>query len=86
MSQMSPDLTIARWRKYGNDRLYVALADGTKVGYWDLVTDEAHPESADLGALLDGAYDTWLHSRDHVVPTSPQSNEAPDAEPRGLAG
>jgi hypothetical protein len=71
MSQLSPDLSIARWRKYGNDRLYVALADGTKVGYWDLVADEAHPETSDLGALLDGAYDAWLHSRDVVVPTAP---------------
>jgi hypothetical protein len=66
MSQMSPDLAIARWRKYGNDRLYVALADGTKVGYWDLVTDEAHPESVALGALLEGAHEAWLHSRDQT--------------------
>ena len=70
MSQMSPDLAIARWRKYGNDRLYVALADGTKVGYWDLVTDEAHPESAALGALLEGAHEAWLHSRDQAPPAS----------------
>ncbi len=70
MSQTSSDLTIARWRKYGNDRLYVAHADGTKVGYWDLVTDEAHPESAALRDLLEGAHQAWLHSRDQVARTS----------------
>jgi hypothetical protein len=70
MSPMSSDLTIARWRKYGQDRLYVALVDGTKVGYWDLVTDEAHPETAALRALLEGAHETWLVSRDQA-PAAP---------------
>ena len=48
MAQVSPDVTIARWRKYGKDRLYVTLADGRKIGYWDLVTDEPHPEKPEL--------------------------------------
>jgi hypothetical protein len=55
MSKRSPDLTIARWRKFGQDRLYVALADGTKVGYWDLVTDEPHPEKPELIGVLQSA-------------------------------
>jgi hypothetical protein len=59
MAQMSPDVTIARWRKYGKDRLYVAHADGTKIGYWDLVTDEPHPEKPELARLLESAYDVW---------------------------
>ena len=33
MAQVSPDVTIARWRKYGTDRLYLTLADGNKIGY-----------------------------------------------------
>jgi len=69
MTQMSPDLTIARWRRYGNDRLYVALADGSKVGYWDLVTDEPHPETAAFAEVLTQAHEAWLHSRDPVAPT-----------------
>jgi hypothetical protein len=60
MSQLSPEVTIARWRKYGRDRLYVALVDGTKVGYWDLVTDEPHPERPELVALLESAYARWM--------------------------
>ncbi|HEX3296685.1 MAG TPA: hypothetical protein VHR85_07685 [Nocardioides sp.] len=63
MAQVSPDVTIARWRKYGMDRLYVALADGTKVGYWDLVTDEPHPEKPELQRMLASAYDVWATSR-----------------------
>jgi len=45
------------------DRLYVALADGTKVGYWDLVTDEPHPEKPELQRMLASAYDVWATSR-----------------------
>jgi hypothetical protein len=36
---------VNRWRRYGKDRLYVTRGDETKVGWWDLLTDEAHPES-----------------------------------------
>jgi hypothetical protein len=60
MSQLSPDVTIARWRKYGRDRLYVVLSDGTKVGYWDLVTDEPHPGKPELAGLLESAYAGWV--------------------------
>jgi hypothetical protein len=63
MSQTSPDVTIARWRKYGKDRLYVACADGTKVGYWDLVADTPHPERPELAALLESAYAGWWEFR-----------------------
>jgi hypothetical protein len=60
MPQLSPDVTIARWRKFGRDRLYVTLTDGTKVGYWDLVADEAHPERPEQTGLLESAYAGWL--------------------------
>ena len=63
MAQVSPDVTIARWRKYGTDRLYVTLADGTKIGYWDLVTDEPHPEKPELARMLESAYDVWIAGR-----------------------
>jgi hypothetical protein len=67
MAQVSPDVTIARWRKYGKDRLYVALADGTKVGYWDLVTDEPHPEKPELHRVLASAYGVWATGRNPVA-------------------
>ena len=63
MAQASLDVTIARWRKFGRDRLYVARADGARLGYWDLVTDEPHPERPELIEPLESAYAGWTASR-----------------------
>jgi hypothetical protein len=63
MAQTSPDVTIGRWRKFGRDRLYFARADGTKLGYWDLVTDEPHPDRPELTGLLETAYLLWTTER-----------------------
>ncbi len=52
------EFVLLRWRRRGMDRLYVARSDGSKVGYWDLLTDVAHPESADLADLLAAAVTT----------------------------
>jgi hypothetical protein len=53
------EITVTRWRRYGKDRLYVARADAAKLGWWDLLTDEAHPEyPADL-ETLSHAVDRW---------------------------
>lgn len=35
-------LTVKRWRRYGNDRIYVSLADGSPVGWYDVVTGTSH--------------------------------------------
>lgn len=43
-------LTVRRWTRYGKDRLYVATADGVKVGWLDLVTGDTtveRPEFSD---------------------------------------
>jgi hypothetical protein len=34
------ELTVRRWTRYGKDRLYVNDADGSRVGWLDLETDE----------------------------------------------
>jgi len=68
MAKVSPDVTIARWRKYGRDRLYVARADGTRVGYWDLVTDEPHPERPEHSLLLESVYLFWTNDRSARTP------------------
>lgn len=52
------EFVLLRWRRRGRDRLYVARADGTKIGYWDLLNDEPHPESPDLTGLLTAAVTT----------------------------
>src|ERR1700750_481737 len=55
MSHASANVTLARWRKFGQDRLYVSYADGTKLGYWDLVAGEAHPEDPELEQIVASA-------------------------------
>jgi hypothetical protein len=52
------EFVLLRWRRHGKDRLYVARSDGTKIGYWDLLTDEAHPETPELAGLLAAAVST----------------------------
>jgi hypothetical protein len=50
-------LVVNRWKRYGKDRLYVSRSDATKVGWWDLLTDDAHPETAvDLPALTSAVH------------------------------
>ena len=75
MMQTSPGVTIARWRKYGRDRLYVALADGTRLGYWDLVADEPHPERPELALVLESAYLLWATDR-AAASTEPRASIA----------
>jgi hypothetical protein len=60
MSEAAPDLTVRRWKRFGKDRLYVTGVDGRPVGWWDLLTTEGHPESADLTSALDRAASAWL--------------------------
>jgi hypothetical protein len=81
MAQTSPGVTITRWRKYGRDRLYVARADGTRLGYWDLVTDEPHPDRPELMVVLESIYLLWAAefgaadpwTADRLATTSEQS-------------
>ena len=39
--------------------MYVTRSDGSKIGYWDLLTDEAHPGPGKLAGLLAAAVGTW---------------------------
>jgi hypothetical protein len=62
MLSTSPAMSIARWRAFGRDRLYVARAEGTKIGYWDLVADEPHPATPELQDDLEAAYTAWMRA------------------------
>ena len=56
VSEAVSDATPAvnRWKRYGKDRLYVTAGEDHKVGWWDLLTDEPHPETpADLTVLTE---------------------------------
>lgn len=50
---MDGALTVTRWRRYGKDRLYVSTADGSRVGWHDLLSGETHVEAtAERDAVL----------------------------------
>lgn len=51
---------VARWNRYGKDFLYVTHPDGTALGYWDLATQESHPESPEFDDLLRLAVKDWV--------------------------
>lgn len=50
---------VTRWRRYGKDRLYVARADGTKLGWWDLQSDDPHPERPEDAEQLGMVVRRW---------------------------
>lgn len=51
--------TVTRWRRYGKDRLYVTDAAGVKIGWFDLLTDQAHPDGPERLKELTAAVQTW---------------------------
>jgi len=77
---------VDRWKRYGKDRLYVTLAspdggDGVKVGWWDLLADEAHPESPEHAALLDEAVARWRSGDLSLEVPAPAAVPARETEP-----
>lgn len=50
---------VVRWRKYGNDRLYVTAADKTKIGWHDLVTGDDHVDAAAYADAYRTAVAAW---------------------------
>jgi hypothetical protein len=77
-------LVVNRWKRYGKDRLYVTTADESKVGFWDLVTGEGHPESPEHQPALLTAVERWRSSQDTegVDVPSPVTAAAPAAPER----
>jgi hypothetical protein len=67
-------LVVKRWRRYGKDRLYVSLPNEVKVGWWDLATDEPHPETPDDLPVLTTAAESWKTTQ------TPRPVVAPQAE------
>lgn len=53
---------VNRWHRYGKDRLYVTKPDGRKIGWWDLIADQGHPESPHLDTALLEAVTSWRAS------------------------
>jgi hypothetical protein len=70
------EFVLLRWRRHGKDWLYVARADGSKVGYWDLLADQAHPESPDQAELLHAAVTSFAWSARDVCVSDGDAVEA----------
>lgn len=47
-----PAVTVTRWRRFGQDRWYVNLADGTTLGHLDARTGEVHVERPEDASLV----------------------------------
>ena len=58
---------VQRWRRYGKDRLYVHGADGTAVGWRDLLTGDDHVDAPERIGDLRAAIDQWLATGDTVA-------------------
>lgn len=68
---MDPDrLTAARWRRFGQDRLYVSF-DGAHVGWWDLLTGEPHPHTPHFLPALYTARADWQPATPAPAPAPP---------------
>ncbi len=75
------NLVVDRWKRYGKDRLYVSTPDGVKVGFWDVLTGEAHPESPEnLSALLQ-AVENWKGGQDAPVGPVPSAGSQKPRNP-----
>lgn len=51
--------TVARWRRFGHDRLYVKDDSGADLGYWDLLAETAHPCEERWRAAVVAAAASW---------------------------
>lgn len=68
------ELKVTRWKRYGHDRLYANLPDGTAVGWADVKTGDITVLAAEYHA------DVIAVLTDHL--RIPRTSTTPEAEPR----
>lgn len=68
----TPHFTVTRWHRYGHDRLYIDR-DGTRLGYWDLNSNTAHPDNAADLAVIEQVAADWLATA--PSPPSPDTGQ-----------
>lgn len=80
---------MTRWRRYGKDRLSVNDDQGADVGWWDLITDEAHPAAPELHPALAEAVTRWRSEQSseptHHLPQVGAPSVVRDGSGRSLA-
>ena len=79
------ELLVARWSRYGKDRLYVSAPDGSRIGWRDLVSGENHIERATHAEEFRRVVGEWLGckktgGREANIPSTQAAQAAP--EPR----
>jgi hypothetical protein len=82
-------LVVSRWNRYGQDRLYAVTSGGTRIGWWDLRTDEAHPESPEHApglavAVADWKARTWSTASQRTVELDPEQEAVESPAPSAL--
>ena len=87
--------SVTRWRRFGNDRLYVRSRYGADLGWWDLATDEGHPDHPQFADELEKVVRDWKEREDvpprtvlrevPAIQSSPQS-ASETTGPRRAAG
>lgn len=89
-SSTQPSGTVTRWRKSGQDRLYVRTPYGAELGWWDLTTDEGHPHHPQFAAELERIVREWHDIDPGASRTVLRAVESPqsagDSGPRRAAG
>jgi hypothetical protein len=75
------ELTVNRWKRYGKDRVYVNLGDGSRVGWLDLHTGQVTLERADLEAQFERAI-----ARYRDAAQRPEASRPSAARPGALVG
>ena len=77
------ELTVKRWTRYGKDRLYVNLPDGSRVGWLDLQTGKSTLDRPELSAKFERAVSRYRGGDDPLDQgeslTSVGGECAPDA-------
>ncbi|GAB2776317.1 NERD domain-containing protein [Nocardioides salsibiostraticola] len=76
-------MQVKRWKRYGKDRLYMTSDGETKIGFWDLTTDQAHPESPQHLTAIVAAYQDWK-AEQTVDSSRPSATRAAEAATTGL--
>ena len=79
------ELSVARWSRYGKDRLYVSAGDGSRIGWHDLVSGENHIERVAHAEEFQRVVDGWFGCKqtggpEANVPSTQAAGAAP--EPR----
>ncbi len=62
------DLSVIRWRRYGNDRLYVKAADGSQLGWHDLRSGKVEITDPTRADAVHDAIAQWLTAQPETVP------------------